>query len=249
MKTLFYSLLLLLSPFFCLAQDITAMQKEAERLEPTSEEKAFLKYQEILKTQPGNINALCKSSELCSSIGRRQPEKDQKLTYFKAAQKFANQALVVNPNSSEANFVMSIAMGRMAIILGGKEKIEAVDQIKKYAELSIKCDPNNYKPYHVLARWHYEVSDLSGFERTFAKVFYGGIPPASLKEAIINYEKSRSLAPELKVNYLELAKCYHRNDEKQKANDMLNKAISLPEKIQDDKRVTVDAKELLKKWN
>ena len=106
----------------------------------------------------------------------------------------------------------------MALVLSGREKIAAVDEIKKYAELSIKCDPNNYKPYHVLARWHYEVSDLSVFERGVAKLFYGGVPPASLKEAIYNYEKCRSLVPDLKVNYLELAKCYHRNDEPTKSN-------------------------------
>jgi len=245
----FFSLVFVWIPFLCLAQDITALQKEAERLEPLSEESAFLKYQEILKLQPGNLAALCKSSELCSSIGRRRTDKDQKLTYFTAARKFANQALGINPHSSEANFVMSIAMGRMALILGGKEKIAAVDQIKKYAELSIKCDPNNYKPYHVLGRWHYEVSNLSGFERAVAKIFYGGVPPASLKEAIYNYEKCRSLVPDLKVNYLELAKCYYRNDEKQKAVDFLNKAISMPNKMQDDNRVKEEAKELLKKWN
>jgi len=248
-KTLFYSLLLLVLPFLCRAQDIASLQKEAERLEPTSEEKAFLKYQEILKIQPANINALCKSSELCSSIGRRQTNKEQKLDYFKAAQKFASQALHINPNSSDANFVMSVAMGRMALVLGGKEKIAAVDEIKKYAEISIKCDPNNYKPYHVLGRWHYEVSDLSGFERAFARLFYGGVPPASLKEAIYNYEKCRSLVPDLKVNYLELAKCYHRNNEKQKAIEMLNKAIRMPDKMQDDAKVKEDARELLKKWN
>lgn len=249
MKTLFCSLFFLWVPFFCMAQDLIALQKEAERLEPGSEEKAFLKYQEMLKLQPANITALCKSSELCSSIGRRQPAKEQKQLYFTAAKKFANQALRINPNSSEANFVMAIAMGRMALILSGKEKINAVDEIKKYAELSIKCDPSNYKPYHVLARWHYEVSNLSGLERTFARIFYKGLPPASLKEAIINYEKCRSLVPDLKVNYLELAKCYHRNDEDKKAMDMLNKAITMPDKIQDDARVREEAKELLKKWN
>ncbi|HTL07024.1 MAG TPA: hypothetical protein VL307_02165 [Chitinophagaceae bacterium] len=249
MKKILGSLLLLLVFFYCGAQDVASLQKEAERLEPSSEESAFVKYQEILKLQPTNINALCKSSELCSSIGRRRDTKEQKMVYFKAAQKFAQQALTVNPASSEANFVMSIAMGRMALILGGKEKIAAVDQIKKYAEQSIKCDPNNYKPYHVLGRWHYEVSDLSGFERGMAKLFYGAIPPASLKEAIYNYEKSRSLVPDLKVNYLELAKCYHRNDENKKAIEMLNKAISMPNKIQDDIRVRDDAKLLLQKWN
>jgi hypothetical protein len=248
-KTLFFGIVFLWLPFFSFAQDISALLKEAERLEPASEERAFLKYQEIVKLQPGNMAALCKSSELCSSIGRRQESKEQKLIYFKAARKFAGQALQINPNSSEANFVMSIAMGRMALILSGKEKLTAVDDIKKYAEIAIKCDPNNYKPYHVLARWHYEVSNLSGIEKTLAKVFYKALPPASLKDAIYNYEKCRSLVPDLKVNYLELAKCYHRNNEKQKSIEYLNKTLSMPDKIQDDTRVREEAKQLLKKWN
>jgi len=247
-KTLFLNVLLLWIPFLCLAQDIAALQKEAERLEPSSEESALFKYQEILKQQPGNLKALCKSSELCSSIGRRETIREKKIAYFTSAKKYAELALHNNPKSSEANFVMAIAIGRMALVLSGREKIAAVDEIKKYAEISIKCDPGNYKPYHVLGRWHYEVSDLSFFERGVAKLFYGGVPPASLKEAIYNYEKCRSLVPDLKVNYLELAKCYHRNDEDQKAIDMLNKAISMPDKIQDDIRVKQEAKELLKKW-
>jgi tetratricopeptide (TPR) repeat protein len=247
-KILFYYLLLLWMPFLCAAQDVSALQKEAERLEPVSEERAYLKYQEILNLQPENIAALCKSSELCTSIGRRQELKEKKILYFKAARRYAELALRINPNSSEANFVMSIAIGRMANVSSTKEKIAMAGDIKKYAELSIKCDPNNYKPYHVLARWHYDVSDLSSLERGFAKIFYGTVPTASLQLAIYNYEKCRSLVPDFKVNYLELAKCYHRNDEKQKAIDMLKKAIIMPNKLQDDVRVTEDAKTLLKKW-
>ncbi|MEP7278406.1 MAG: hypothetical protein ABI813_07180 [Bacteroidota bacterium] len=248
MKNLFYSLFFLWMPFLCLAQNLSALQQEAERLEPVNEERALLKYQEILKQQPVNLKALCKSSELCSAIGRRQTSKEKKIEYFVSAKKYAERALQNNPKSSEANFVMSIAIGRMALVLSGREKIAAVDQIKKYAEISIQCDPSNYKPYHVLARWHYEVSDLNFFERSVAKLFYGGVPPASLQEAIYNYEKCRSLVPDLKVNYLELAKCYHRNNQEQKALDMLNKAITMPDKIQDDIRVKEEAKELLQKW-
>ncbi len=248
MKTLFLAIFFLSRSFLFFAQDVGSLQKEVERLESFNEELALQKCQEILKLQPANLVANCKSSELCSSIGHRQTIAEKKIVYFTSAKKYAEQALRINPNSSEANFVMAIAIGRMALLLNGREKIAAVDQIKKYAQFSIKCDPNNYKPYHVLARWHYEVSDLSIFERSVARLFYGGVPPASLKEAIYNYEKCRSLVPDLKVNYLELAKCYHRNDEPAKAFDMLKRAIAMPDKIQDDKRVKEEAKELLKKW-
>ncbi len=244
--TLFFLSIL---PFFCLAQDVAALQKEAEQLELTSDEAAFKKYQEILHIQPVNLQAICKSSELCSAIGHKQTAKSLKIDYFKTARRYAEIALKLNPANSDANFVMAIAMGRMALVTGGREKIEAVNDIKKYSELSIKYNPSNYKPYHVLGRWHYEVSNLSGLERAAAKLFYGGLPPASLKDAIYNYEKSMSLSPGAMVNYTELAKCYIRNNEKQKAIALLNKLMSMPDKIPADIRVKDEGRKLIKELN
>jgi tetratricopeptide (TPR) repeat protein len=236
-------------PLFCVAQDIAAIQREAEQLELTSDEAAFKKYQEILHIQPVNLLAICKSSELCSAIGHKQTLKSLKIDYFKTARRFAEIALKLSPTSSEANFVMAIAMGRMALVLGGREKIEAVNDIKKYSELAIKYDPSNFKPYHVLGRWHYEVSNLGGLERTAARLFYGGLPPASLKDAIDNYEKSMSLRPDAMVNYTELAKCYIRNKQKDKAIALLNKLMAMTEKTPADVRVKDEGKRLIKELN
>jgi len=235
----------LLWPAENFAQDINALQKEAEQLEPTNQEEAFRKYQEILKIQPINVMALCKSSELCSSIGHRQPAKASQASYYRAARKYAEIALRLSPNNSEANFAMAVAMGRMALISSGKQKIEAVNDIKKYAELAIKADPNNFKAYHVLGKWHYEVSDLSGFERGAAKMLYGGLPAASIQESIRFYEKSKSLNPEFALNYLELAKAYRRNNQNDKAKELLIKLASIPVKTQDDPRVKEEGKQLL----
>jgi tetratricopeptide (TPR) repeat protein len=248
-KNLFYTLFLLAVPVLCFAQDIAALQKEAETLELSSDEAAFKKYQEILHIQPLNLIAICKSSELCSAIGHKQTVKTLKIDYFKTARRYAELALKLSPNNSEANFVMAIAMGRMALVLGGREKIEAVNDIKKYSELSIKYNPSNYKPYHVLGRWHYEVSDLNGFERTAAKIFYGGMPPASLKEAIYNYQKSMSLSPEAKVNYTELAKCYVRNHQNDMAKELIKKLMTMPDKTPADLRIKEEGKKIMRGLN
>jgi tetratricopeptide (TPR) repeat protein len=248
-KNVLYILLcFLLLPVENFAQDIAALQKEAERLETTSQEDAFKKYQEILKIQPINVHALCKSSEMCSSIGHRQTAKASQLSYYRAARRYAEVALKLNPDNSEANFTMAMAMGRMALISTGRQRVEAVNDIKKYAELAIKADPNNYKAYHVLGKWHYEVSDLSGFERGAAKMLYGGLPPASIKESISYFEKSRMLSPDFTLNYLELARAYYRDNQKDKAVDMLNKLAAIPVKTQDDPRVKELGKELLNEW-
>jgi len=233
-------------PAVIIAQDIAALQKEAERLEPISQEEAFKRYQDILRLQPVNVNALCKSSELCSAIGHRQAAKTAQVNYFKAARRFAEAALRLAPANSEANFAMSFAMGRISLISSGREKIVAVQEIQRYAELSIKYDPANYKPYHVMGKWHYEVSNLNAFERTLARLLYGGLPPASLEQSIAFYEKSRALNPGFALNYLELARAYHRKDQNAKAIDMLNKLFALPNKSQDDPRVKEEGRKLMK---
>lgn len=236
---------LLIFTLTTLSQNIADIQKEAEKLEISDQDAAFSKYQEILKISPTNMNALCKSSELCSSIGHRQAKKEDKISYFKAARKYAEIALRINPNNPDANFAMSVAMGRMALITGGRQKIEAVNDIKKYADLAIKNDPKNFKAYHVLGKWYYEVSNLNSVERTAAKILYGGIPPATLKESIDYYEKSKSLNPAFALNYLELARAYHRKKLKNKALGELLTLEKLAIAAHDDARVKEEGRKLL----
>lgn len=242
-----WACLMLTLPIKATSQDAVALLREAERLEHGFREaEALQKYKEVLRQQPNNLTALCKSSDLSSRIGHRQTNKQLQADYYRAAKSYADAALRANPHSAEANFVMSVAMGRMAMLTGGKEKIQYVSEIKRYAEATLKYDPNNFKAYHVLGKWHYEVSNLNAFERTLARVLFGGLPKASLRDAIAYYEKSRSLEPAFSINYLELAKAYRRNHEEKKAIDMLTRLQTIPNKIEDDTRIKKEGKELLK---
>lgn len=246
-RFLFFMLLVLPRENF--AQDVDVMLKEAQQQESAfRENEAFLKYAGILKIQPSNIAALCKCSELCSRIGNRQKEKSKKTDYFKAAKNYAQAALRANPNSADANFVMALAMGRLSLISSGREKIIVVNDIKQYAEKAISLDPDHFKAYHLLGKWNYEVSNLNAFERALAKLLYGGLPEASLGKAILYYEKSRSLNPGFVLNYLELARAYHRLGEQKKAIGMLNLMMPLPNNMLDDTRVKEEGKTLLKEW-
>jgi len=234
-------------PLSAFSQDIPVMIKEAERLESSFHEyDALQKYKEVLRHQPTNLNSLCRASDLCSRIGHRETEKSKKADYYKAAKTYAEVALKINPKSPEANFVMALAMGRMAMISSGREKVQYVNEIRNYAETTLKYDPNSFKAYHVLGKWNYEVSNLSPIERGLAKLLFGGLPKASLQDAIRYYEKSKSLEPTLAVNYLELAKAYHRNKQDDKAKEMLKKLETLPNKMEDDIRVKKEGKEMLR---
>jgi tetratricopeptide (TPR) repeat protein len=239
--------------FSCLisAQDINSYITQAGQYESAmNDEQAVVKYKDALKIQPNNIFAICKASELCSRIGARfKDDKAKQADYFAAARTYAQTALKLEPLNSESNFVMALVTGREAIIKGGKEKIMAVKEVKNYADLSIKYNPNNFKAWYILGKWYYEVSGLNYFERTAVRVFFGALPKAEIDDAIACFEKSKSINPGFVLNYLSLAKAYKKKDKEPKAKQNLASMISLPEQTQDDAKIKSEGRELLKKWN
>lgn len=242
-------LLGLLVPLLTAAQGIDKLLQEARQYEVVfKENEALLKYLEILKIQPDHIVSLCKASELFSLTGKRQSSKEKQKEYYAAALKYAKLAYATNPTYSDACFVMSVAMGRLAMMASGQEKIDAVKAIKSYAEKAVQYDPSSFKGYHVLGKWHYEVSNLNSLEKWLVKVTYGALPEASLSKAIAYYEKSMQLNNTVLINYLELAKAYYKNDEEKKAIGTLEAIGRLPNTSGDDATIRAEAHKLLEKW-
>ncbi len=231
------------------AQDFASLLKEAERNEAIPNEKEALhKFKEALKLQPANLYALTKCSELCSRIGAREKEENMRNSYNNAAIIYAKTALKLYPNDDESHVAMGIAVGRTVLAKSGKDKIAAVKEIRQYAEMAIKINPNNFKAWHILGKWNYEVSNLSVIERTAARVFFGGLPQASFKASIEAYEKAKILNPNFALNYLELARAYNKINKKEKAIPLLKTVLQLPVSTEDDPRIKIEAAELIKSW-
>jgi len=229
--------------------DIAALIKEADRLELLPDEQAaFIKFKEVLKFQSTHLHALSKCSELCSRIGQRQTNSKLRDDYYTAAKIYAETALKIDPSNSEANTSMAIMLGRTTLTKSGKEKVIAAKDLKKHVDVAIKSNPTNFLAWHVLGRWHYEISNLNFIEKAAVKMFYGGFPPSSLKEGIFAFEKSKSLTSGFILNYLELAKAYHRNNDDVKAKTTINQMLLLPNHTEDDPTIKLTGKKLLKEW-
>jgi hypothetical protein len=237
---------LLFFSFRAFSQDAPALLHRAAQLDSAFKEDQSLQlYQQVLRLQPHNIAALCACCDLSCRIGNRQDSRDKKLSYFKAGQSYAGTALQLDSNNSNVNLEMAFSIGRMILLESGREKVAGAGAIKRYAEKAIRLDPRSYKAWHILGRWHYEVSNLNFFERTLARWFYGALPDASLKEAITDYEKSMALQPQFIINYLELAKACRRDDQKARAIRLLRHIDTLPDEMYDDRQVRQEAKRLL----
>ena len=185
---------------------------------------------------------------MCSRIGKRQTNPKLIEDYFTAAKTYAATALKINPNNSESNCVMAIALGRTSLNRSGKEKINSAKEIKKYVDAALKNDPKNFKAWHVLGRWHYELSNLNMFERGAVRVFYGGLPESSLAASITAFEKSHSITDGFILNYFEMAKAYKRNNQTAKAVALLTKMLTVKNQTEDDPITKEEGRKLINDW-
>lgn len=247
-------LITLLLPLFYFvqspAQDAPALIKEADRLEAIPDESAALnKFKEALQAAPNNVYILSKCSELCSRIGSREKANPSKRDeWFKLAHGYATLALRKEPLSDQANVVMAMVLGKSTLTKSGKEKLKNARTIKKHLDVALQTNQQNYLAWHILGRWNYELSNVSSLEKAGAKVFYGGVPEGTLKNAITYFEKARSLQPYFILNCLSLAQAYHKNGQTAKAIGILKALQSFPVKTEDDATHKQDALKLVKNW-
>jgi len=220
--------------------------RKADALEAAlNETGAFDAFKQVIRLNPNQFYAQWKCSELCSRIGKRQPTKDQQQSFYTAGKAYAANAIRINPNAADGYYAMAVAMGRLALSQSGKERVNSVKEIRSYAEKALKINPRHGRSWHVLGKWHYEVTNLGFFEKAALKIIYGGLPPASLQESIQCYEKAKQFEPVFALNYLELAKAYRRNDQKDKAIELLRKLPSIPNKTADDAHIKSEGAKLL----
>ena len=175
---------------------------------------------------------------------KAEGEKQKELYYL--ARDAANSAVSHGPNNAEAHFELAVALGRVALSEGGKTKVQLSVAVKEEAEKAIELDPQHDGALHVLARWHREVANLSGILKAFAKILYGGLPPASNEEAVEYFKRAIIIDPDHINHHLELARTYVNMKEWQLAMDEFEKVLALPVADADDPSHKENAQEEMK---
>lgn len=251
MKSVIRIFLLMLSlafgPMALYAQDVNQTVQKADLLyEEYEEEQALKLYEQILDQNPDHYKALWRSSFLYSRIGNRLDEEEEQKKYFNHAIELAEQALAVDSTDSQSNFVMSVAMGRKALISGAKERIAAARAIKKYADRAIKYDSTNAGAWHVLGRWHFKVANLSWVERLAANTLFGGVPgDASNEKAVESIRNAISLNSQYVRYYYDLARVYEEIGRDKQAIETCQEAIGLPVLTSEDLELKSECQQLI----
>jgi tetratricopeptide (TPR) repeat protein len=246
LNKVFASAALILLSALSFAQTADELVDQARQLEKQMKESTALStFKDAIKVQPDNIAALTGASELSAREGARASDKEEKARNYTEAKSYAEQAIKLAPENADANYVMAVALGRTATTVGAKEKVAAYKEVKRYAELALKFNPKYAKAYYVLGKLNYDMVNMNALEKAAAKMLFGGLPEASLQDAIANYEKCRKLDPSLLLNYQELARAYKDNEELEKAIEVLRKAVTLRPVYQDDPNIKSTCRKML----
>lgn len=237
--------LLSVGPIALHAQTADDIAGEGDQLvKNLKEEDAYQKYKAALVVQPDNLHALVQCSLVASRMGNRQTDKNKARDLYTEARDLAGRALKVDSTSADACVMLAMAEGRLSQSEGAKTKVEYARDVKDYCDKAIRLDPKNYRAYYLLGVWSVQVAHMSGMQRTGAKL-YGGLPDATIKDAIRYFEKCRSVNPSFILNYLDMAKVYKEDDQNEKALAALQTLVHLPVQTEDDPAIKAEGRKML----
>ena len=206
-------------------------------------------YQKVLKYDPTNYEALWKAGDELTEFADDMP-KDLSVSKefnFNNAAVYCRKAIEVEPEGYEGYFYLSVALGRLALYKGGKEKINMSREIKEMADKAIELNPEADLAHHVLGRWQQNLANLSGMLKFFAKILYGGVPPGSNEEAVVHFQKAIELNPTHIEHHLELGRTYKFMSQPELMLESLEIVKKLPAVEEDDKWFKKEAEEMMKK--
>jgi tetratricopeptide (TPR) repeat protein len=204
---------------------------------------AFAHYEEAIKLDPKNYQALWKASRSAVDLGSFERNDEKREPEFKSAEEYARTAVQVNPGDAEGHFNLARALGKNALTQGPRARIKYATDVRTHALECLKIDPKHAGCLHVMGMWNAEVMRLNGFTRLLAKNLLGGkvFDSANWSEARRYMEESVANEPDRIVHHVDLAGVYRDTGDKAKARAEWQAAMKLPNSDYNDRQYKAEA--------
>lgn len=157
----------------------------------------------------------------------------------------AQQAVRADPSNSIAHASVAVCYAKCCNYADIKTELDYSRRFKQEAEEAIALDPKQDVAYYLLGRWNYALANVGLLSRAYVKVVYGGLPQASLEDAVSNFQKACALAPNRILNHSGLALAYEGLGEKKLEVVELKKCCALKPLGPEDVDAQRDAKNKL----
>lgn len=209
-------------------------------------DRAISCYETAKKQDSTKCSLLLKLSDAYFYGAYVKPEEKQEFFYEKAY-RILEKARQLDSTNAGVFARMGQVTGQLALFRGGKEKVKLGLKIKFYADTALYYDPNHPIGNAVMGIWHYQLANLSFFERFFGGIIFGNIPDGSNDTAAVYLKKAVDLWPHMIYYRYAYAKVLWELDKDDEAKKQLQTALSLPLFIEGDRKNKKLVKELLEK--
>jgi len=169
---------------------------------------ALALYEQAAKADPNDVEILLRISQQCSNLIGQAKSPAEATAYARRSLEEAKQAVALAPDNPKAHLALAVAYGRLTDFEDNRTKVEYSRYVKAEAEKTLELNPREDFAYHVLGRWNYAVATMNPVLKMIARFVYGGMPEASLEEAVRDYKKAIALAPQRVIHHHELARAY-----------------------------------------
>lgn len=195
--------------------------------------------------KPGDAFILQKIAKQYSDLVPDQPTKEAKKDYASRALAYARRSFELEPTNAVYALSLAICHGHLAVAGDARTKVEMSRLIREDAERALRLDPDYAWAHHVLGRWHYEVATLGATARFFARLLYGGVPPASLDEGVAHLRRATELEPGELNHWLDLGFAHAAAGRPAEARVAWERGLAMPDAGKHDRVAKERAREAL----
>ncbi len=170
---------------------------------------------------------------------------EEKKASVEQALAYSRRAVALAPDNAENVLSVAVCLGKLGLYSGAREKVRYSRLLREEAERALSLDPKYAWAHHVLGRWHYEVAELGGATRLVVKIIYGGLPKATVAEAVRHLQRAVELEPGQLKHHLELGFAYVAAREPARARAAFETGLALPSREKHDEPAKTRARAAL----
>lgn len=220
--------------------------REAEAAEHAFDApRALERYLAAEKAGPPDAALLQKIARHYSDLSSEQSTREQQRAYAQRALEYSQRAVELAPRNAVYVLSVAISYGKLALASDTRDKVRYSRLVRDEAERALALDPRYAWAHHVLARWHLEVAKLGGASRAVVGLFYGGLPTASVAEAVRHLESAVELEPGELQHHLELGFAYEAAGVPARARAAFERGLAFPSRARIDDPAKARAREAL----
>lgn len=196
-------------------------------------------YRSACLTDSSNFDSFWKLGRSLNLTGETA-EKDSELAIFERARDAELHALSLDDNSADAHFQLARALGKIALHKGIFKSASLAKQVRKECQKALAIDSLHDGAWHILGRWHREVSKKPKILRIPM-----GLGEANREDALAFMRKAVDLNPENMNHHLEMGNTYRRYKMYDQAKAEYLKCLEMPVNDALDEKYRDEAKKSL----